>query len=237
MFMEQTTLPLGVALQKVSAAAQREYVQSVYNTVIEKDIIARNKIRNVRAFENLIKYVFAHIGSELSPNNIAVALNADGQKVDNKTVENYISYLVSAFLLYRADRFDIKGKKQLATKEKYYLVDLGFRNVCLGKMKLQDRGHILENIVYLELLRRGYQVWVGKSNDKEVDFVAKAGDGSISYYQIAWTLEDTSTFQRELAALESIRNYYPKYVITHDMGEFIHNGIRQLNIVDWLLEC
>jgi predicted AAA+ superfamily ATPase len=235
LFIEHSALPLGVFLGEISETSQIDYIQSVYDTVVEKDIVRRYGVRNKRAFENVIKYVVAHIGSELSPSNIAAALKADKQMVDNKTIENYLSYLTSAFLLYKADRFDIKGKRQLATKEKYYLVDAGFRAILLGKQKLQDRGHTLENVVYLELLRRGNQVWVGKSGEKEIDFVAKDAHGEISYYQVAWTVENPETARREIRALESIKDHYPKYLITHDIGDFSHNGIKQIHIVDWIL--
>ncbi|MDR0574699.1 MAG: hypothetical protein LBG96_11830 [Tannerella sp.] len=140
-YMSETSFPQGIKLKQSNPGAQARYLQAIYNTVIEKDIVQRYKLRNVRAFSNVLKYIAGNIGSPASPNNIAKALKTDGQPVDNKTVEAYLRYLTDSFVLYQASRFDIKGKQQLATQEKYYLADVGLRNILLGKNSFQDIGH------------------------------------------------------------------------------------------------
>jgi len=144
--------------------------------------------------------------------------------------------LVESFVFYKANRFDIKGKKQLATQEKYYLVDLGLLNILRGRDKLTDRGHILENVVYLELLRRGNKVWTGMLRDGEVDFVAKNKIGEIEYYQVAWNISDTETQNREFKSLENIKDNYPKYLLTADSFPQSRNGIVHKNVFAWLLD-
>jgi predicted AAA+ superfamily ATPase len=184
-YMSGTSFPQGIKLEKSNQGAALRYLNAIYNTVIEKDIVQRYKIRNLRAFTNVLKFIAGNIGSPLSPNNLAKALKADGQLVDGKTVESYLRYLTGGFVLYQANRFDIKGKQVLATQEKYYLVDTGLRNILLGKNTFQDVGHILENIIYLELLRRGNTIWIGKTGAGEVDFVSRSEMGETAYYQVA----------------------------------------------------
>jgi predicted AAA+ superfamily ATPase len=183
-----------------------------------------------------LKYVTGNIGSPLSPNNIATSLKSDGQQVDNKTVEAYLHYLTNSFVLYQANRFDIKGKQQLATQEKYYLADVGLRNILLGKSVFQDVGHVLENVVYLELLRRGNSVWTGKYGDGEVDFTVRSELGEQAYYQVAYTAKENATLQRELRSLQQIKDSYPKYLLTTDEYELESEGIKILNVAKWLLD-
>ena len=147
-----------------------------------------------------------------------------------------MDYLVTSFVFYKVNRFDIKGKKQLATQEKYYLVDAGLLNILVGKERITERGHILENIVYLELLRRGNKVWTGTARNTEVDFVCKNPSGEIDYYQVAWQMTNENTVEREFGALEKINDNYPKYLLTTDSFTQNRSGIRHMNVFNWLLE-
>lgn len=235
-YLYETSLPQGVLLREQGADIQNMYVQDVYNTVVEKDIRQRYHIQNWRGFDNLTKFLMGSIGSFVSPNSIAKAMKQDQQDLHHNTVENYIEYLVNSYLFYQVNRFDIKGKQQLATQEKYYLVDIGLRNFKLGKFQYQDVGHILENIVYLELKRRGYQVWIGKLGKYEVDFIVKDFSNRFEYYQVTWSLSDPATAQREVAPLKAIADNYPKYILSTDMITPEIDGIKHLNIVNWLLD-
>lgn len=232
-----TSLPAGVALAEKGYPAIRNYVQSVYSTVLEKDIAVRHKIADMRSFDNIFKFILSHIGTAISPGRIAAALKSDGKRVHNQTVERYIEYLCSAFILYKASRYDIKGKAQLATQEKYYLSDFGFRNALLGRDISDDTGHLLENVVYLELLRRGNTVWIGKAGAYEVDFVVQKPDGGREYYQVAYTAPPGSeTLQRELRSLLAIADSYPKYLLTLDPGNgYLEGGVIRENVTRWLM--
>ncbi len=178
----------------------------------------------------------SNIGNALSPNNISNTLKQDGQRIHRDTVERYLEYLVASFVFYKVNRFDLKGRKQLATQEKYYLVDMGLLNIFMGKDRTTDRGHILENIIYLELLRRGNKIWTGTSRNSEVDFVCKTKTGYIEYYQVAWQLISENTVEREFRALEKIKDNYPKYLLTTDGFTQSKRGVIHLNAFNWLLE-
>lgn len=234
-FLYESSLPQGVLLRNQGADIQNMYIQDVYNTIVEKDISQRYSIQNSRSFDNLSKFLMGAIGSIVSPSNISKAMKQDRQDIHHNTVEKYIEYLVNAYVFYQVNRFDIKGKQQLATQEKYYLVDIGFRNLKLGKFQYQDVGHILENIVYLELKRRGYQIWVGKIGEYEVDFIVRNALNKFEYYQVTWSMTDPKTAEREIRPLKSISDNYPKYIISSDMITAEIEGIEHLNIVDWLL--
>jgi predicted AAA+ superfamily ATPase len=195
----------------------------------------RHTIYDKRAFANITKFTAGMIGSRISPGTIAKSLKADGQNIHNTTVENYLEYLTECFMFYQVNRFDIKGKKQLATQEKYYIVDLGFLNVLIGREKTTDRGHILENVVYLELLRRGYKIWTGALRNAEVDFVVKNRRGDVEYYQVAWNIADATTDEREFYPLETINDNYPKYLLTTESFPQSRNGIMHLNVFEWML--
>jgi predicted AAA+ superfamily ATPase len=234
-YLYETSLPQGVFFRSLGSDIQSRYVQDVYSTVVEKDIMQRYHIQSSRSFDNVARYLMGNIGSRLSPGNISNALKRDRQAVHHATVERYVQYLADSFLFYPVSRFDIKGKQQLATQEKYYLVDVGFRNVKLGKFQHQDAGHILENIVYLELCRRGCQVWTGKINEYEVDFIAKNSDNKFAYYQATWSSSSPEAMERELRPLKAIRDNYPKYILSTDMLTAEIDGIEHVNVVDWLL--
>lgn len=235
-YVNETSLPKGVDLREGGFEMIFEYLNAIYTTIFEKDISQRHQINDKRSFENITKFIGANIGSPISPTNIAKSLIQDGKKLHNTTVERYIDYLVGSFIFYKVHRFDLKGKKQLATQEKYYLVDVGLLNILIGKDKTTDRGHILENIVYLELLRRGNKIWTGTTRNSEVDFVCKTPTGEIEYYQVAWQISTENTLEREYNALEKIKDNYPKYLLTTDSFTLNRSGIKHLNVYNWLLE-
>lgn len=236
-YVNETSLPKGVDLREGGFDKIYEYLEAIYSTIIEKDITKRYQINDKRAFGNITKFVASNIGNPLSPGNIAKTLKHDGQSTHNTTVEKYLDYLVASFVFYKVNRFDLKGKKQLATQEKYYLVDAGLLNILVGKERTTDRGHILENVVYLELLRRCNKIWTGTTRNNEVDFVCKTRSGDIEYFQVAWQISDESTREREFGALEKIKDNYPKFLLTTD--SFIQNrsGIQHLNVFNWLLDA
>jgi predicted AAA+ superfamily ATPase len=210
------------------------YLQGVYDSVVLKDVVGRYKIADTRMLESLIRFAFDNIGSQLSTKSISNAMNADGRTIDVKTVERYLRALMNSYILYQAKRYDIKGKQYLKTLEKYYAVDIGMRYLLLGQRGI-DVGHILENVVYLELLRRGYQVYIGKVGELEVDFVAM-DPGGRSYYQVAATVREKATLERELAPLQKISDHYPKYILTLDEDpDADYDGIKKNRVLDWLI--
>ena len=213
-----------------------EYLESILNTVILKDIVTRLKITDVPLLLDIIKYLLANIGSLINPTKIANTLTSYGRKTDNKTVEKYLQGLKDGLLIYEVDRFDVKGKALLQRNAKYYVVDSAFRKFLLSRTD-SDRGHILENIVYLELIRRGYRVYVGHLQNGEIDFVAKKPH-QLEYYQVSYTVMEDTTLRRELSPLEQLDDNYPKYLLTMDVLHKTdnHNGIEQKNVLDWLLE-
>lgn len=235
-YVNETSLPKGVALRDGGFDKIYEYLEAIYTTIIEKDITQRHQINDKRAFGNIVKFIASNIGNLLSPSNISTTLKQDKQSIHHATVEKYLEYLVESFVFYKVNRFDLKGKKQLATQEKYYLVDTGLLNIMVGKERTTDRGHILENVVYLELLRRGNKIWTGTTRNTEVDFVCKSPTGDINYYQVAWQMTNENTVEREFVALENIKDSYPKYLLTTDSFTQNRSGIKHLNVFSWLLE-
>jgi predicted AAA+ superfamily ATPase len=212
----------------------RIYLSDLYDKIVLKDIVENKNISDIGRLERVIRFMASNIGSETSINNISKTMTADGRKIDTHTAEKFIDAFCDSFILYKANRYDIKGKKLLKTLNKYYFVDAGLRHLLLNDTKA-DTGHILENIVYLELLRRGYKVYIGKAGDKEIDFVAEGINGT-EYYQVAQTVRDEKTLSRELSPLETIRNHNPKFLLTRDYETHVsHNGIKQLNVLKWLL--
>ena len=213
----------------------QNYLGGIYNTILLKDIVARKKVSDVLMLESLVRFLFDNIGCETSTKKIADSMTSAGRKISIHTVESYLSALIDSFILYRAGRFDIKGKQYLKTGNKYYLVDPGLRYFLLGS-QIGDEGRVLENIVFLELIRRGYEVSLGKIDNVEVDFVAVKG-GNPVYFQTALTTRDNSTMERELRPLNIIRDHNPKYLITlDDDPPAVYNGIRRVNALDWLFE-
>ena len=213
-----------------------KYLDGIFSTVVFKDIMARNKITDKTLLEKIIKFIFDSIGSPISTKKISDTLTSKGISTSNHTVDNYITSFVESYLIYKAERFDVKGKNLLVRDYKYYSVDTGLRSYLLGKKSDSDMGHILENIVYLELLRRGYRVYVGKVDDMEIDFVAENRDG-LKYFQVALTVRDEKVLERELRSLQKTGDHYPKCLITMDMDLTAdYDGITKINVIDWLLE-
>lgn len=212
----------------------RDYLEGLYNTIVIKDIVTRKKISDPMMLESVLKFVFDNIGSPLSSKKIADTMTSNGRKIDTKTVEKYLEALSESYIIYQAKRYNIKGKQYLKTLEKYYVVDIGLRLMLLGSRQM-DAGHILENVVYLELLRRGYDIYVGKVDEFEVDFVAHSSKG-ISYFQVALSARDEKVLERELRPLQAIKDHYPKVLLTMDEDPEVHyDGIRRINARDWLL--
>lgn len=211
-----------------------DYLNAVYNTIVVKDIMSRNKLSDVMMLESVIRFTADNIGNILSTKRIADLMSADGRKIDQKTVEKYLSTLCESFFLYEVKRYNIKGKQLLKTLEKYYLVDIGLRRMLLGSRSF-DAGRILENIVFLELLRRQKKVYIGKMDNLEVDFVA-IDENDITYYQVAATVRDEKTLKRELASLQQIKDQYPKYILTLDEDPTAdYDGIKRINALKWLM--
>jgi len=213
-----------------------EYLSGIYNSVLLKDIVARLKISDVMRLESVVKYIFDNIGNLTSLSKIANTLTSMGRKTDAKTIEKYIRGLTDSLLVHEVSRYNIKGKEFLSTLSKYYVADLGLRQMILGNRNI-DMGHILENVIYLELLRRKGNVYVGQFDKNEIDFVV-INSNEIEYYQVALTVLDENTLKRELDAFKNIKDNYPKYLITLDdvMVNTDYDGIKVVNALEWLLE-
>ena len=212
-----------------------EYLSGIYNSVLLKDIVARLKISDVMRLESVVKYIFDNIGNLTSLSKIGNTLTSMGRKTDVKTIEKYIRGLTDSLLVHEVSRYNIKGKEFLSTLSKYYVADLGLRQMILGNRNI-DMGHILENIIYLELIRRKGNVYVGQFDKNEIDFVV-INSNEIEYYQVALTVLDENTLKRELDAFKNIKDNYPKYLITLDdvMVNTDYDGIKVINALEWLL--
>ncbi len=233
-YLEYSSFPYALELGEHRKLI-RDYLSGVYNTVILKDIISRNNISDVLMLESVIRFIFHNIGNVVSIKKISDSMTSSGRKISTHTVESYIKGLMDSYIVYQARRYDIKGKQYLKTLEKYYVVDIGLRYFLLGN-KFADVGHILENVIYLELRRRGYQVYIGKVDNLEVDFIAMNQDG-VKYYQVAASVRDESTLERELRPFKKIKDDYPKILLTlDDDPEADYWGIRQKNALKFLLE-
>lgn len=234
-YMRNGGMPGNISILKSNPNDLDKYLDGIFSTIVYKDIMARNNIKDKMLLESILKFIFDSIGSPISTKKISDTLTSKGMNTSNHTVENYITAFVESFLIYKAERFDVKGKSLLARDYKYYAVDQGLRSYLLGKKADSDMGHILENIVYLELLRRGYKVYVGKVDELKVDFVAENREG-LKYFQVALTVRDEKVLQRELKPLQKTGDHYPKYLLTLDIDlEADYEGITKINIVDWLL--
>lgn len=236
-YIENSSFPY--ALELSNKKDIRAYLGSIFDSVILKDIVTRRKIADVTGLQNVTRYIFDNIGNITSATKIANIMISAGRKISVHTVDSYLEALTESFILYKVGRYDVKGKQQLVIGNKYYAADIGLRYYLLGRKKA-DMGHILENVVFLELLRRGYEVYVGKVGSAEVDFIS-IGENGEEYYQVAYTVEGESSsgksiLERELAPLEAIRDHNPKYLLTMDFTpNTSHNGIKQINALDWLL--
>ena len=235
-YMKNGGMPGNISILESNPNDIDKYLDGIFSTVVYKDIMARNNIGDKMLLESVIKFVYDNIANPISTKKISDTLTSKGISTSNHTVENYLTSFLESFLIYKAERFDVKGKNLLARDYKYYAVDTGLRSYLLGKKSNSDMGHILENVVYLELLRRGYKVYVGKVDEYEVDFVAENRDG-IKYYQVALSVRDENVLKRELRSLEKTGDHYPKYLLTLDVDlETDYNGIIKKNVTDWLLE-
>lgn len=233
-YMNFGSFPYVPALQKEEAVV-KTYLDGIYNTILVKDVAQREGITDISVLESIVKFLCSSIGSPVSAKKISDTINSSGRKISVNTVDKYLRALVDSYVFYKADRYDIKGKLFLKTLAKYYIVDTGLRNMLLSG-SASDLGHLLENIVYLELIRRGYKVNIGKLAEKEVDFVAsKSGDAA--YYQVSASVLDANTLKRELEPLEKIQDNYPKILLTLDTfgSGYNYGGIHHLNVLKWLL--
>lgn len=232
-YITNSSFPYALQLEKKEDV--RSYLEGIYTSILLKDVVTRYRIADVAMLESVIRYMFDNIGNVTSASKIANTLTSSGRKISIPTVETYLNALVESFIFYKAGRYDVKGKKLLSTGNKYYASDMGLRYYLLGS-KYTDHGHILENIVYLELTRRGYEVQIGKVDTTEIDFIAINEYGK-EYYQVSYTVMDEKTLKRELAPLESLKDHHPKYLLTMDYTPYTsYNGIRQINVLDWLLD-
>ena len=215
----------------------REYLQGIYDTVLLNDVVKRKKITDVTMLKNVTKFLMHNIGNRFSPTKIANTMKSSGNPIDQKTVNRYIEGLTECLMFYEATRYNIKGKQILTQQNKYYTADIGLRNILVRNSE-SDIGHILENIVYLELIRRGYEVYVGQLDDNsEIDFVTIDGE-NVAYYQVSASTLDEKTLERELAPYKKVKDNYPKYLLTLDevFREANYEGIQKLNVIDWLLK-
>lgn len=209
----------------------RNYLDGIYNTILLKDVVSRNNVKDTLILESIVKFLFDNIGQIVSTNKISATLNSNNRKNSVNTIESYLSYLLDSYLIYKVSRYDIRGKEYLKTGDKYYVCDLGLRNYLLGGIK--DLGSILENVIFLELKRKGYQIYIGKYDDLEVDFVLKNNDG-LKYVQVALSVRDEKTLKREINVLQKIKDNYPKYLITLDYDKVDYEGIRQIPALEFL---
>ena len=232
-YLQNSSFPYTLELEGQSDEI-RSYLEGLYNTIVVKDIINHSKISEPMMLKSILKFIFDNIGNPLSSKKIADTMTSSGRRIDTRTVEKYLEALTESYIIYQAKRYNIKGKQYLKTLEKYYVVDIGLCLMLLGSKQI-DAGRILENIVYLELLRRGYDVYVGKVDEFEVDFVAQNGKGT-TYFQVALSVRDEKTLERELRSLRAIKDHYPKILLTMDDDPEVHyDGIRRINARDWLL--
>ncbi|MBR4837847.1 MAG: ATP-binding protein [Bacteroidales bacterium] len=235
-YMNNSCFPQAVNMQKTAPQAVNAYLKSLYETVVVKDIVQRNHLRKFDTLQHVIDFLFDSVGSVVSPNNIADTLKkSSAGKLSHNTVLKYLRYFTESYLIYPVKLYNIKGKRLLESNYKYYVVDLGLKNIIQTNSPYTDLGHKLENVVYFELLRRGGEVYAGRSQKGEVDFVVKKPSGVTEYYQVAYTVNDEKTLKRELSSLREIKDSYPKYLLTMDFDNANIDGIQKINVIDWLL--
>lgn len=231
-YIEKSSFPYVLQI-KNDREMVREYLTGLYNTIVLKDVVSRRKITDVMMLESVVRFLADNIGNISVIKRISDTMTSMGRKIASHTVENYISALTNSYIFYSVPRYDAKGKQLLKTGQKYYLVDIGLRSVINGT-KGGDLGHVLENVVYLELVRRGGEIYVGKIGDAEIDFVVVQGERK-AYYQVSLSVRDEDTMKRELAPLQAIPDNYPKYLLTLDNDpQIFHDGIKQQYVLDWL---
>ena len=235
-YINNSSFPEAVNLSKNAPQMINAYLKSLYDTVVVKDIVQHNKLRKFANIQNIIQFLYDSVGSVVSPNNIADKLKEfTNEQVSHNTVKKIINYLVESYLIYPVRLYNIKGKRLLASNYKYYVVDLGLKSILQTNGYDSDLGHKLENVVYFELLRRGGEVYAGRSQQGEVDFVVHKPNGFVEYYQVAYTVNDEKTLNREISSLSKIKDIHPKYLLTMDYDTANINGIQKINVIDWLL--
>jgi len=235
-YLNKSCFPEAVTLSQNDETIENDYLRSIYDTVIIKDIAQRHNLRNIHNLHRIVSFLFDSVGSYVSPTNIAAQLNHNSQKkISHNTIIKYLEFLTQSYILYVAPRYDIKGKELLLTNEKYYVVDLGLKNIAATNKYDADLGRKLENVIYFELLRRGGKIYVGKHIDREIDFVVQKANSEREYYQVAFTVNDEKTFNREILAFDKIKDNYPKFLLTLDFDNTSINGIQKINVIDWLL--
>ena len=240
-YLRYSSFPQAVELYKVNPENITLFLDGIYHTILLKDVMQRKGITDKNVLEKVTKYLYDNIGNRTSIKSISDNIEGVEKNSSYNTIANYIDALIDSYLIFKASRYDIKGREFLKTQEKYYAVDIGLRYYMLGQSSAKDMGHILENVVYLELLRRGYEVYIGKYDELEVDFVAKKPENTV-YYQVALTTRTeenakNTILDRELAPLKRINDNYPKYILTLDDDlDADFDGIKKINVLDWLLE-
>ena len=231
-YINRSSFPYALKLENETEID--DYLDALYNTIILKDVAQRRKIADTSMLKTVAKFMFNNIGNCLSIKKIADTLTSDGRPISVHTVENYLDALVESYVFNKVPRFDVKGKQYLQSGEKYYATDVTMRYALLGRRNI-DAGHMLENIVYLELIRRGYKVYIGRTGEKEVNFVAENKEG-FTYFQVAYTTREQLTLERELTPLQEINDHYPKYILTMDIDPIADfDGIKKINVLDWLV--
>ncbi len=247
-YTSQSGFPQTISFNHNQQMINSYLLDSVYKNTLQKDIIQRFGISDSIRLDEIVKFMFDNIGNETSLLNVQRKLKSTGINISPTTLNAYIKGLLDSYLMYKCEKYDLKGKRILESDAKYYVADIGLRTTLLGRPDV-DFGHALENVVYLELIRRGYDVKTGKVKTKsikiegktqtktiEIDFIATKAGGKTEYYQVAWSvLGDINTLKRELGALEEINDNYPKYLLTMDAGSGENNGIKRINILDWLI--
>jgi len=236
-YMNSSSFPEAVNLSKTAPEMANDYLRSLYETVVVKDIVKRNHLRKFDTLKEVLGFIFDSVGSVVSPNNIAEELRkTTTEKLSHNTVLKYLQYFTESYLIYPVRLYNIKGKRLLQSNYKYYVVDLGLKSILQTNAYDADLGHKLENVVYFELLSRGGEVFAGRTENVEVDFVVQKYDGRKEYYQVAYTVSDEKTLKRELSSLTNIHDSHPKYLLTTDFDNSIIDGIQKINVIDWLLE-
>ncbi len=236
-YMNSSSFPEAVKLSQTAPEMANEYLKSLYESVVVKDIVKRNHLRKFDTLKQVLNFIFDSVGSVVSPNNITDELRkTTTEKLSHNTVLKYLQYFTESYLIYPVKLYNIKGKRLLHSSYKYYVVDLGLKSILHTNAYDADLGHKLENVVYFELLSRGGEVFVGRTDNGEVDFVVQKYDGQKEYYQVAYTVNDEKTLNRELSSLRKIRDAYPKYLLTMDFDNSNIDGIHKINVIDWLLD-
>ncbi|MDD4847760.1 MAG: ATP-binding protein [Bacteroidales bacterium] len=235
-YMNTSCFPEAVNLAKSAPEMVNVYLRTLYETIVVKDIVKRHKMRKFDNLQRIINFLFDSIGSVISPNNIADELSkTTSETISHNTVQKLLQFLTESYLIYPVKLYNIKGKRLLSSNYKYYVVDLGLKTILQTNHPNSDLGHKLENVIYFELLRRGGEVYAGKSTHGEVDFVVQKYNGQREYYQVAYTVNDENTLKREISSLLNIKDAFPKYLLTLDFDNTIIDGIQKINIIDWLL--